>query len=306
MQLGAGKGGIGAPAIPYTTQGSLFSILAADLDGKGRDELVLVAGAGNGAWEVDVLLNDGVGEFSLAGQYPVNAQISQLIAGDVDGDGRLDVVVGRLDGYAEILLGNGDGTLQAPVTVTTGCQELTSIALADWNGDGIADLACGDAGAAQVSLLPGKGKLAFGPPLLTPMPRRIYAIATADFDGDGRPDLAATDNDGFGACTLQILRGLGNGGFLPPMALPLGITVDGLRAADLDGDKLPELIAASVEGGNVEVFHNLGAPGFAPGQWLATGRKTESVGVGDFNLDGKPDLVSSSDTGISFVINATK
>ncbi len=91
-----------------------------------------------------------------------------------------------------------------------------------------------------------------------------------------RRDLQEPDGEVY---SLQTLRGDGNGRFLAPMTLPLGINAQNLRAADLDGDKLPELIADGFEGGNLEVFHNLGAPCFAPAQRLATGRKIESVGV---------------------------
>src|SRR5207245_1554043 len=65
-----------------------------------------------------------------------------VAAGDFNGDGVTDLAVAA--GGIKILLGNGDGTFQPPVSYTsdfntTGISQ--SVAVGDFNGDGVPDLA---------------------------------------------------------------------------------------------------------------------------------------------------------------------
>ncbi len=67
-------------------------------------------------------------------------------AGDFTGDGRLDLAVTSDLGYVSVLLGNGDGTFQAPITYAVG-GTLGAIVAGDFNGDGRLDLAVAVNGA---------------------------------------------------------------------------------------------------------------------------------------------------------------
>ena len=59
---------------------------------------------------------------------------------DLNGDGRPDLVVVEGDNMFSVLLGNGDGTFQAPVSYSTGGPWATSVAIGDLNGDGKLDV----------------------------------------------------------------------------------------------------------------------------------------------------------------------
>ncbi len=87
-----------------------------------------------------------------------------VATGDFNGDGKLDVVVANASSNnVSVLLGNGDGTFQAPVDYPTGSQP-SSVAVGDFNGDGKLDLAVANqncpsfpCGAGSVSILLGNG-----------------------------------------------------------------------------------------------------------------------------------------------------
>ena len=64
-----------------------------------------------------------------------------LVAGDFNGDGKLDLALANSDGSVSILLGNGDGTFQAPQTFATGTTDPTQMVVGDFNRDGKLDVA---------------------------------------------------------------------------------------------------------------------------------------------------------------------
>jgi len=256
--LGDGRGGFAAAT------GSPFAAIAADkphnhglavgdLDGDGDPDVVV---ADQTARQAAVLLADGEGGLSVARGSPValGGQPYPPALGDLDGDGRLDLVVPLVaDQAIAVLLGDGHGGFQA----APGSPHRTEmvrpygIALADLDGDGALDVVATHDDTDRVSLLlgDGRGRLRAAPGSPSSLGRRIGTrIAVADVDGDGFQDLV-----GAGSGSLVVAHGDGRGGLARLRLEPLGEGWAAI-AADFDGDGRPDLAAPDVEGGALLVW----------------------------------------------------
>ena len=223
--LGKGNGtfiDIG-PAVP--TNGAVSNqIIAADFNNDGIPDLAQVntGVVGNIGNTVSVLLGKQGGGFQAARTFNVGTQPSGLAAVDFNHDGRLDLVVAdfgdpinNIDGDIALLLGNGDGSFQAPRKFVAGPGRPVSVAVADFNGDGKPDAVVAQGSTAlapaAVSLLLGNGTNSFGQPTniaLFPLPgSEALQVIAADFNHDGKSDIAYRTITDLNRITVQ----LGNG-----------------------------------------------------------------------------------------------
>ena len=181
---------------------------------------------------------------------------TSLAVADVNGDGKPDLLVANecaigsncgSSGKVGVLLGNGDGTFQAPVTYSSGGQFPYSLAVGDVNGDGKPDLVVTNlyenSGSTNGSLgvLLGNGDGTFRKGSTTMIPAYgLGAIVFSDFNGDGKLDVALGDGYGDGI----LLLGNGNGTFQSFMTLGAGGF--GIAAGDFNLDGKPDLAVGGV------------------------------------------------------------
>jgi hypothetical protein len=133
-----------------------YPFVVADLNGDGKTDLAFSTGAG-----VSVVLGNGDGTFQAAASYGSFLLPRVLVTADFNGDGTPDIALDSWNtatapnSLASVLLGNGGGTLQSPVSYAAGTNSYGVVA-ADFNGDGRVDLALANSGSTNVSILLAK------------------------------------------------------------------------------------------------------------------------------------------------------
>jgi hypothetical protein len=138
-----------------------------------------------------------------------------------------------------VLLGRGDSTFEAAVTVQTDTSR-SSVAVGDFDADGKLDLATG--GSDSISVLLGKGDGSFSPPTsysAGSTPRCFVTVG--DFNRDGKPDLAVAN---YRSGEVSILLGNGDGTFQPAVDFAVGVPPYAMAAADLNIDNGLDLVVA--------------------------------------------------------------
>lgn len=169
--LGNGSGAFGAPATFSVGSGSIgpTMVAVADFNGDGRSDLVANGSSG----DIQILMGNGNGTFAPHVSYAADQQglyLTSLAVGDFNTDGKPDVAVGGI-----IVLGNGDGTLAAPIkSHTSGLNVYAFPAVGDFNGDLRPDLALTE-GSAEVTLLINTSTC----PIVPLPPSSVTATATS-------------------------------------------------------------------------------------------------------------------------------
>ncbi|HVG29618.1 MAG TPA: FG-GAP-like repeat-containing protein, partial [Pyrinomonadaceae bacterium] len=177
--LGDGAGHFGPAQNVFTG----FVAAVADFNGDGKLDLTLVNGFNN----VSVGLGDGTGNFGAAINTPSTIAQINLVAKDVNGDGRVDLIAAT-----GVQLGDGAGGFGAVIPTPAPANSLSNhVAVTDFNNDAKPDLAV--ARASGVSVMPGDGTGHFGAAIEFAAPSQGFNPVIGDFNGDGRPDLATAN-----------------------------------------------------------------------------------------------------------------
>jgi hypothetical protein len=259
----------------------VYSLALADFDGDGT--LDIVVGSDDGSvLTVDVLLNLGNGTFAPFVSY--TADETKVIAGDLNGDGKPDLVVGL-----SVRLNNGNGTFAAAVPYATSGNVWS---LADLDGDGKLDIVVLNPGTSMFGVLLGNGNGTFAAPVEYPTTTPATGeVLVEDLDGDGKPDVVVES----GLPLVSVHRNNGNGTFAAAVTYSTGVTTipHYIASGDINGDGKRDLVVSGFGGGSniVNVLLNAGNATFPTHTPNPAGDRPGALAIADLDEDGKPDLV---------------
>lgn len=277
------------------------SIAIADLDGDGNQDLIATnGGKGSSKEGLSIFMGNGDGTFQDRVRYDLENASRAIVAQDVNGDGKPDVVVAANEKLA-VFLNNGDGTLMRIAKYKGFESRIAEIIVADVNNDSAPDLLAATPKQDGVSILfgnlasPGVPAGTFNdPPVVVFGGRDVIAVQAADFNDDGKVDLAVA-NSGFRVSGLNVLIGHGDGTFEPRNPYKTDDFSESVQVADFTGDgKLDIMIGSAV--GPYQFFTGDGTANFTLTDQVIGGaskqRGVDRTVTADFNLDGKIDLAS--------------
>ncbi|MBL8695214.1 MAG: VCBS repeat-containing protein [Planctomycetes bacterium] len=221
--------------------------------------------------------------FALA-QAPTSA-----VTGDLNGDGKLDVVAAnRGSNNVSVLFGDGLGGLGTMTVFPTGVAP-RSIALGDFDGDGKLDVATANQGSNNVSLLCNDGSGGLGASATFPVGLEPVAIVGSDLDGDGDLDVVTAN---MSSSDLSILLGDGAGGLGAALSIALAAPPSSVAAGNLNSDGNMDLVAGigAFITGHVAVLLGNGTGGFSSPATFAAGLYPQGLALGELNGDGNLDV----------------
>ncbi|HXJ64738.1 MAG TPA: VCBS repeat-containing protein, partial [Actinomycetota bacterium] len=297
--LGNGDGTLRAPTA-FAAGNGLRSVCIGDLDRDGDPDLVT---------EKSALLGNGDGTFGPPNEFGLSNETWAAVA-DLNGDGILDVATSIAADPPEdesappvvsVRLGIGDGTFGPAAGFGVG-NNAQSVAIADMDRDGHPDLVVGNFGDSDqgsalhttVSVLRNNGDGTFGGPVSYRTGSSPYAVAVADVDADGWPDIATanfdTDPD-FNFNSVTVLLSNRDGSFRRTQDLPGGEYPRALAIGDVDGDRVPDLVAVNERTNTLSVMLGNGDGTFGA-RTFTTSHTARTVSPVDLDGDGELDLVA--------------
>ncbi len=291
-----------------STSSDPSTISQGDFNGDGKTDLAyLDGGAPRG---LHILLGNGDGTF----QHGQDIQLPSGIGGaitvaDVNKDGKPDIVLGGggPQGQIGVLLGQGDGTFQAPIVSQfpaggPSYAEINSvIGVADFNGDGAADLAAADVQDNVVYILLGNNTGSFTLKATLPSGTASTTVFTGDFNGDGHQDFIVQSVLGAG---VTVFLGKGDGTFQSGVGYTGPHNITSMLLADMDGDGHLDLVVSGF-GNTIDILHGNSDGTFATsseGGSSYGGPGATLLAIADFNADGILDIATASDNGISILL----
>ena len=273
-------------------------------------------------YSIVVALSNGDGTFQapVLTPTPGNDNCSTLAVGDLNGDGKDDLIVIHQSACSggtssiDVMIGNGDGTFTLGTNYPITNTNLPGGVLADTTGDGKLDIVLVDeAVPAKVWTLLGNGNGTFQAKTSVTLSGTSGNGPTfSDLNGDGLLDIAEMDSD---TNELTIYLATSPTAYATAVSYPSSDGVEdacSLTVGDLTGDGKGEAVNANCQDDTLTVYVNDGDGTFQNGVYYAAGLSAPdgttadlypgAVSIADVNGDGKADIISSNENSSDLTI----
>ncbi len=249
-----------------------IDVAICDIDLDGKPDVISANALGLG---ISVLRNTntiaGAFSFGASADFVTGFQPMALAIGDIDGDGKEDVVIvnSNTDSTSGLSILRNTSTAGsvsfAPVVNFTTGPSPKGVALADIDGDDKLDVIVVNQKGNTISILQNTSTAGgINPSSLAPKVNfatgsKPKAIAVGDLDGDGKPDIVVTNTKNN---TVSVFQNLGVSGTISssslaaPFTLATGALPVAVAVADVDEDGKPDIEVANYNGNTVSVIKN--------------------------------------------------
>ncbi|MEQ1588255.1 MAG: choice-of-anchor tandem repeat GloVer-containing protein, partial [Cyclobacteriaceae bacterium] len=283
------------PAVNFPLGATPYDVLLGDLDGDGKSDMIA---ANFNSRTVSVYRNISstgaitLGSFATKVDFITNSATANpngLALGDIDGDGKLDLVVANyidLSGIATVSIFKN---ISSPGSFTSGsfaarvdfpCVGAFKPTIQDLDGDGKPEIAVTNYFNGGISVFRNTSTLgvinasSLSPKVDFTTGIYAYAITIHDIDSDGKPDLIATN---INSNTISVLRNTSTQGAINPTSFATSVnfstivTPYNFAVGDLDNDQKPDLVVSNGNAGSdLSVFKNISVPGTINASSFAT------------------------------------
>ena len=273
------------------------SVLAADIDGDGDLDIVATSGSFSSS-NARIVWYRRNANGTYSGQNMIMSGVVSAIdveAGDIDGDGDLDLVL-ALNLFDQIgwFRNNGNGTFQSVISIDSGnADAVRDLHLADVDSDGDLDVMACNYNDNRVNWYRQNNNGSFSKLTFTTQTQGPRMVRTGDINGDGNLDVITTS-----VLDRKVAWYAGNGTATYGSQQVIS-TQDqdarGLEVADLDGDGDLDILTTSEVVNNVDFFLNNGTGSFGAQNVITTqANGANAVVAADIDGDGDLDVVSGS------------
>jgi hypothetical protein len=294
--------------ITDTAGSNINSVAIGDLDGDGLTDIVSVdvrLGAGENGF-VSILRNistSGNIAFDAEINYPTRYYPVSIAIGDLDGDGKPELVVANSDSDTVSFFKNistvGNISFTQSIELLSGAKPY-SVAINDLDADGKLDVAVANFNSNSISIfrnITNTGNISFASKIDFTTSNGAYSLAIGDLDGDTKPDLGVSCMSSNKLSVLKNTSSTGAISFAPKIDLITSNSPYVVQMGDVDLDGKLDLAVCNSGSNSVSVFRNTSSIGnlsFAPKVNFTTASGPLSIAIADLDGDGKPELTTSN------------
>ncbi len=294
------------------------NIAVADIDGDGKPDMIVLNRSTN---TFSILQNTSAAgvinktTFATKVDFVTDSTPSFVVAGDIDCDGKQDVVIVNMF-TNKIAVYRNTSSLGAITTASLAAKVNfisdtlampTSVAIGDLDGDGKPELVVTNSFNNTVSILKNTSHVglidstSFAPSVDFTSGLGPVSVAIADINGDGKPDLVVSD---FDAKTISVfkntttLNNITRTSFASKVDFKVGTCPNALTVGDLNGDGKQDVIVVNQTNSTISILANtcklsaIDSSSFASQVVLPTnGLSPYYVTVGNIDSDSLPDIV---------------